>query len=105
VQLLIARPFEELSRILYRVHQLLTVSPPAGLRNVVVCFPNLLLIAAIVAVVVAVIAAVVVSFVVASVVAVIVAVIIALVAAPRNSSCSLLLSELDDSLLFVSQHA
>jgi hypothetical protein len=80
----------------------LTISPLAGLCNIIICFTNLLLVAAIVAVVVAVIAAVVVSFIVASVVAVIVAVIIALIAAPRNSSCSLLLLELDDLLLFVS---
>jgi hypothetical protein len=101
VRLLIACLFEELSRILYCVYWLLTASPLAGLRNVVVCFTDLLIVAVIAAVVVAVIAAVVVSFVVAFIVAVIVAVIIALAAAPRNSSCSLLLSELDDLLLFV----
>jgi Flp pilus assembly protein TadB len=101
VRLLIACPFKELSRILYHVHRLLTVSPPAGLRNVVVCFTDLLIVAAIVAVVATVIAAVVVSFIVAVIVAVILAVILALVAAPRNSSCSLLLLELDNLLLFV----
>jgi hypothetical protein len=64
----------------------LTACPPAGLRNVVVCFTDLLIIAVIVAVIVAVTVAVV-------------------VAASRSSNCVLLLSVSDDSLLFVSQHA
>jgi hypothetical protein len=68
----------------------LTACPLAGLRNVVVCFTNLLIIAVTVAVTVAVVVA---------------ATIAVVIAASRSSNCVLLLLVLDNLLLFISQHA